>query len=164
MSGIKYTEERRLIAFRNKYDIAESGCWLWKGALVNGRGLSYGQFYNGTKSELAHRFSYRKTIGEIPVGLTIDHLCRNTRCVNPKHLEVVTNRENIMRGEGVTARNARKTHCNKGHEFTPENTIYGVNDRECRTCRKVLNTQKHKKASRARNLAKEALREMGETA
>lgn len=77
--------------------------------------------------------------GSIPKGLTLDHLCRNRACVNPVHLEPVTNRVNILRGIGITAQNARKTHCKHGHPFTVENTIYkhGGGWRICKICNRA---------------------------
>ena len=66
---------------------------------------------------LAHRWSYEHHVGPIPEGLTVDHLCRNTSCVNPEHMEVVTREENAYRG----SRNKDKTHCDKGHELTAAN-------------------------------------------
>ncbi|NED52837.1 HNH endonuclease, partial [Micromonospora aurantiaca] len=63
-----------------------------------------------------------------------DHLCRNRACVNVTHLEIVTNRINILRGETLQAANAAKTHCIRGHEFTPENTYVKNGGRDCRTC------------------------------
>lgn len=112
-----------------------SGCWLWMGA-INESG--YGQW----RGQMAHRFSYEAIIAPIPDGLTIDHLCRVRCCVNPAHLEPVTMRENVMRGFGPTADNARKTHCKNGHEFTPENTRLRVRKghtrRECKICQRAI--------------------------
>jgi len=73
----------------------ETGCWLWDGNKRNG----YGRFkINGDRTRSAHRASYEFHIGEIPEGMVSDHLCRNPSCINPDHLEVVTLKENIRRG------------------------------------------------------------------
>lgn len=102
-------------------------CWLWTAATTNG----YGKF-NGWR---AHRWAYVTAYGDIPDGLVLDHLCRNRACVRPDHLEAVTIRTNILRGESMT-RNLSKTHCHKGHEYSETNTVMGPhNDRRCRTCR-----------------------------
>ncbi len=113
----------------------ESGCWEWTAfTLANG----YGQFYyDGKRNGLAHRFMYETYVGEIPDGLHIDHLCRNRKCVNPAHMEAVTQQENLVRGVGFAGVNERKTHCSNGHEFTPDNTYYRPDrfGRACRVCR-----------------------------
>ncbi|MGO3650436.1 HNH endonuclease signature motif containing protein [Agrococcus casei] len=85
----------------------------------------------------AHRFAYADSRGAIPEGLEIDHLCRNRSCVNPKHLEAVSKRENLARGYAVPAINARKTHCKRGHEFTAENTYRWGSSRICRACKRL---------------------------
>src|SRR3990167_5623746 len=92
-------------------------CWLWKGADTQG----YGHFKTKGKYLLAHRFAYETIVGLIPAGLTLDHLCRQRACVNPLHLEPVTRGENVLRGIGRSARNARKTHCIRGHPFDEAN-------------------------------------------
>ncbi len=113
---------------------ADDGCWLWDGS-SSGR---YGRFYTEGRSIPAHRFSYETTVGVIPPGLQIDHLCRTPRCVRPDHLEVVTGRVNTLRGFGPTAANARKTHCLRGHEFNAENmTVTKRGDRCCQLCRRL---------------------------
>lgn len=111
------------------------GCWNWV-ASRNNKG--YGHLGMGDRRVYAHRYSYELHKGAIPSGLHIDHLCRNRSCVNPDHLEPVTNRENVLRGAGLTAQNASKTHCKRGHEFTEENVYRspGRNDRQCRTCKR----------------------------
>ncbi len=111
-------------------------CWEWT-ASVKPNG--YGQFSvvrdGKWLKSYAHRYSYELIVGPIPEGLQLDHLCRNKACVNPNHLEPVTNRENQIRGNGVGGLNFRKTHCKHGHEFTPENTyIRPAGTRECRAC------------------------------
>lgn len=104
-------------------------CWIWTAALFQGR---YGAF-NDTS---AHRFSYEIKRGPIPPGLQIDHLCRVMQCVRPSHLEAVTCRENLLRGETLAAENAAKTHCPKGHPYSGYNVKMDVkrNIRICRTC------------------------------
>jgi len=107
-------------------------CWVWQGSKNN---KGYGHFHSNGKNRLAHRYAYELLVGEIPDGLQIDHTCRIRECVNPDHMEVVTSKENTLRGEGPTAKNAKKTHCNNGHEFTEANTYQQKNGRECRICR-----------------------------
>lgn len=109
-------------------------CWLWMGWTPGGvRG--YGSIERDGKRPQAHRVAYELVAGVIPEGLTLDHLCRTPPCVNPAHLEPVTQRENTMRGRTIPAANARKTHCPHGHPYSPENT-YRTPDgsRKCRVC------------------------------
>lgn len=120
--------------FMEKVSVDESGCWLWT-AYIDQKG--YGVF-GVTRRDLykAHRYSYQMHIGEIPEGKQLDHLCRVRHCVNPAHLEPVTNQENVIRG--VNARPA-KTHCKSGHELTDDNTYYHPKKgwRDCIKCRKA---------------------------
>ena len=115
-----------------------TGCWNWQ-AYRNK--LGYGAFGIGSRTDGsrrrigAHRWSYEHFVGPIPEGLSIDHLCRNPSCVNPGHLEPVTNGENVRRGEGISVQNARKTACPQGHPYEGGNVYYRPEgDRVCREC------------------------------
>ena len=115
-----------------KFSVDPSGCWLWS-ATITGKGSGQVQFEG--KRQKAHRVLYQILRGPIPEGLTLDHLCRNRACVNPWHCEAVPLGVNLLRGIGFAAINAAKTHCKKGHEFTPQNTYRSKVGRECRICR-----------------------------
>lgn len=113
-----------------------SGCWEWTASKRNG----YGQFGASARHiEPAHRVAYELLIGPIPNGLVIDHLCRNTACCNPEHMEPVTNVENVMRGEGFAPGNAAKETCIRGHLLSGPNVYIHPTrgSRQCRICRKV---------------------------
>ena len=111
-------------------------CIIWSGYITTkGYGLVYAKYSKGkTKYISAHRALYEGVFGRIHDDLVVDHLCRNRACINVNHLEAVTNRENILRGVGRTAVNARKTHCHNGHEFSKENTKIFKNTRNCKIC------------------------------
>lgn len=110
-------------------------CWIYPAVDHWG----YAKFKIGKRDYKVHRLSYERFVGPIPKGLVIDHLCRIHACCNPKHLEAVTHRENDLRGFGASGVNARKTHCIRGHEFTPENTYVNASGgRTCRTCLKFF--------------------------
>lgn len=117
----------------------DSDCWLWTGR-TDGKG--YGFFSYASRAHRAHRLSYRLLVGEIPEGLQLDHLCRVRNCVNPAHLEPVTNRVNVLRGISMVAENAKKTHCPNDHEYTPDNITwtktYPDGRKSGRRCKKCM--------------------------
>ena len=113
-------------------------CWLWTGPL-NTKG--YGLWHANGGRFMAHRTAF-SMVRALSKEDQLDHLCRVRNCVNPAHLEIVTNRTNVLRGIGPTAQNARKTHCPNGHEYSPENTLLVKignrhPERRCRECRLV---------------------------
>lgn len=113
-----------------------TGCWLWtRGQTRNGYGLWWHRKHQ--RLVYIHRHSFELLRGPIPKGMQLDHLCRMRCCGNPDHLEIVTNRENCLRGISPAARNARKTHCKRGHAFTEENTRFDGKGRQCRQCDKI---------------------------
>jgi hypothetical protein len=138
------------VRFWRKVSVGNSlQCWLWEGELS---GKGYGRLMHEQKHVSAHRMAYELLVGPIPGGMQLDHLCKNPSCVNPSHLEPVTARENVLRSDGVAAKNARKTHCKRGHEFTPQNTIRPKANpqwRACRACQRI-----HDANSRRRRSAK----------
>lgn len=117
-----------------------SGCWLWLGG-GTGR-TDYGRVRQRGYKRLAHRVSYRAAHGFNlwPANLELDHKCRNTRCVNPAHLEPVTHQVNVLRGDGLAAQRARQRVCKYGHVLAGDNVEYyerrpGRFMRRCRACR-----------------------------
>lgn len=111
--------------------VNNNGCWIWQ--LTPSE--TYGRANHSGKQVYAHRLSYEYYGGQIPEGLQIDHLCRNRKCVNPDHLEPVTLKENVLRGIGISANNAKKTLCKNGHELEGYNLIVRPRGRRtCRTC------------------------------
>lgn len=112
-------------------------CWNWIGHVTPD---GYGIIRFGGKNYRAHRLVYELLVGKIPTGLVCDHLCRNKKCVNPKHIEPVTSKVNTLRGTGLTAQNARKKDCKRGHPLSGKNLkiIRGRTYRTCRACHNEL--------------------------
>jgi HNH endonuclease len=126
----------------------DSGCWHhWRKPRSDG----YTPILVDGKYIYAHRIAYMLAIGPIQDGMQLDHLCRNPRCVNPSHLEPVTQRENLLRGDTIVARNVKKDRCLRGHEFTEENTYMqkntrGGHQRQCRECHRLREQERRKRA------------------
>ena len=120
-----------------------NGCWFWL-AFINPAG--YGHFFYKKKTVKAHRYAYETLHGKIPDGLGLDHLCCNPQCVNPLHLEPVTNYENHRRGKKV-----QQTHCHRGHLLSGDNVRIDrrkgtdLTYRRCRTCER----EKHQRYAKA---------------
>ena len=105
------------------------GCWPWM-AHIHRNG--YGKFMVDRVPRMAHRVAFEIARGPIPAGKHLDHLCRTRACVNPAHLEPVSQAENNRRAESG---HAAKTHCPAGHEYTGRNLVINTaGRRECRTC------------------------------
>jgi hypothetical protein len=147
--------------FWSRVDKTET-CWLWTAGKSS---WGYGNFAVAKdKYKSAHVFAYELEHGPIQpvegVRLTLDHLCRMPSCVRPSHLELVSNRENILRGTGFAAKYAVATHCKQGHEFTPANT--GTRQRKeggrfCRECRRIYNQATARKRLQIRRATRESL-------
>lgn len=131
-------------------DLPADVCWHWTGAVSpNG----YGVFATRQRTTSAHRAVYEALVGEVPADMQVDHLCRNTLCCNPAHLEVVTPQLNVLRSSGPAALNARKTHCPRGHELAGDNLLVSGGRRHCRTCKRAANRRTKARLRAARGLA-----------
>lgn len=114
--------------------VTESGCWIWTAGCT---GAGYGAYAPSHKEWiLAHRFAYIFVNGPILKGLQLDHLCRVRCCVNPAHLEAVTCQDNILRGNGLAAELARRSHCKRGNHLLSGLNVYITpkGTRMCRLC------------------------------
>lgn len=118
-----------------------NGCWIWQGTeRKNGYGGAGKRLSRGKWSTVsAHRLSYETFVGPIPKGLTIDHLCRTKLCINPDHLEAVSQKVNNFRAPNYVG---NRTHCPSGHEYSAENTNTSSNRRRCLTCHRLRESQR----------------------
>ena len=108
----------------------ETGCWEWAGTITP---AGYGSISVQGVAFGAHRASYTHHVGPIPAGLVLDHLCRNPKCINPAHLEAVTDQENVRRGMSPGAKALRRDECLHGHPY-PEHARNVQGRRACRAC------------------------------
>lgn len=127
---------------RSKIVVDEiTGCWCWSAAHFQSTG--YARIKYNSHDGCAHVVVYKLLVGDVPEGLELDHLCRNRGCVNPAHLEPVTHRENMMRGDTITSANAKKMYCIHGHPlFGPNLYVYKSGKRKgkrrCRVCEAAI--------------------------
>lgn len=145
--------EMRLLRFFQYVEFLPSGCWRWTGATVTD---GYGSFHvgSGHRNQMAHRWLFVVVNGAPAECKELDHLCRVRNCVNPDHLEVVTTRINILRGEAPTALNARKTHCKRGHPLEGDNLYVPPGGkvrpwRGCRQCYREYHAQYYRRTRAA---------------
>jgi hypothetical protein len=121
-----------------KVSVSASGCWKWT-AQINHAG--YGRFWTNGRMVRAHRFSYTALVREVPIGMVLDHLCKTRSCVRPDHMEPVTQKVNVQRGDRWAG--LSRTHCSAGHLYDAANTLVESNGRRrCRTCNR-LRHRKH---------------------
>lgn len=145
--GLHFGDERLLPRFWDKVSVEpNTGCWLWTACTAD---TGYGQFAIGRRMLYAHRVAYAALVGPVPGGLQLDHVrargCGVRCCVNPEHLEPVTQRENLRRGDAAKSTRswcAAITHCPNGHVYDDTNTYHftdrnGYACRRCKTCRKA---------------------------
>lgn len=143
-----------LSRIKSRINITSSGCWEWQGPKShNGYGvLSLPQNLKELLGSRVHRITYQIYVGDIPEGLQLDHLCRNRPCVNPQHVEPVTAKENIRRGETGKHNKHRgwlyqrmTTACVHGHPYDEKNTRIYKGKKDCRECDRIRSRKKTEK-------------------
>ena len=131
----KPTDEERFWALADK----AGECWIWEGSTGAG---GYGTFWLDGKHNKAHRMAYRYAGGDLPDDLTIDHLCRVIRCVNPEHLEAVTNEDNASR---AWKHRERGDYCRRGHIYEGNSFIDRNGYINCVLCRRISESERRRR-------------------
>lgn len=136
VDGISYTLPARVW---DKIRVTDT-CWLWSAHVSErhaGEGIGYGMVWDSEAHTMtiAHRYVYKRLVGDIPRGFVLDHLCDVTECVRPSHLRPTTQKTNIARGASPGAVVGRTNHCMRGHELDNDNTLLSGGRRFCRRCR-----------------------------
>lgn len=128
--------------------VVERGdCWIYTGKIDQ---YGYGGIAWAGEYFVTHRIAFQSLVGDIDDGLELDHLCRVRACCNPAHLEAVTHRVNLLRGETLAARNATLTACLRGHEYSQANTyIRPDGNRDCRECRRRRRSEARVRAKKS---------------
>jgi hypothetical protein len=166
MSGPPWTPAGDVQKIFDHIRVEDSGCWTWTGTTLPS---GVGRIRWEGQQTAVHRIAYELFVGPIAEGMHLDHVCHNAdpacpggpcahrRCLNPHHMEPVTVGENVLRGKSNSANNARKTHCDHGHEFTPENTYDYHGCRKCMTCARARSAAYEEKRKARRRAAREAV-------
>ena len=129
---MEYLTKQELDRFKTKYVVNSKGCWVWQDRLDKD---GYGDFYLRGANRRAHRVAYYSVNGEIEKGNVVNHVCRNTSCVNPQHLQSTTAKENSMKdSSGLGYINSQKTTCPKGHTYDKTVTYAEKTQRVCTIC------------------------------
>lgn len=136
----------------------KTGCWVWQTSRYKS---GYGKIIIQDKKYRAHRFMYAWLVAPLPMAkttrgdtLVLDHYeCSTPLCVNPCHLCLVTQKENVLRSNSPSAINKAKTHCIAGHEFNEKNTHFAHGQRYCRTCRRIRERERQRRIRESNYLA-----------